>query len=58
MRADAVAQQHVTRLGEKSTAGTLTPEERADYSTYVTAATLIAIVQAKARALLTTQPVA
>jgi uncharacterized protein YciW len=58
MRADPVAQQHVERLAEKSTAGTLTPDERTEYATYVAAAALIAILQAKARALLTTQPAA
>jgi hypothetical protein len=52
LRADPVAQARVEELARKSTAGTLSPRERAEYETYVSAGTFIAILQSKARALL------
>ncbi len=50
LRADEVAQARVRELAEKCNGGTLTPEERAEYESYVTAAGIVAILQAKARA--------
>lgn len=58
LRADPVAQSRVDELAAKSNAGALTAGERTEYETYVAASTLIAILQAKARALLATQPAA
>ena len=58
LRADPVVQQRVEELAGKSSAGTLTPDEREEYATYVAAAALIAILQAKARTLLAAQPAA
>jgi hypothetical protein len=53
LRAPAQAQARIEELAEKCTAGTLTPEEEAEYDAYVWAGNLIAVLQAKARALLT-----
>jgi hypothetical protein len=50
LRADEVVQAHVRELAEKCNAGTLSPEERSAYESYVTAASVVAILQAKARA--------
>ena len=57
-RADAATQQRVDELADKNTEGLLTPEERAEYEAFVEASTFIAILQAKARALLARQPAA
>jgi hypothetical protein len=40
----------VEALGDKSSAGTLTPEERAEYEWYVLLGDFLAILQLKARA--------
>jgi hypothetical protein len=50
-RASPSVQALLEQLAAKSTEGTLTPEERADYETYVSAGTFIAILQSKARKL-------
>lgn len=52
LRADPVAQARVEELAQKSTAGRLTASERAQYQTYVSAGTFIAILQSKARRIL------
>lgn len=52
LRADAEAQAHIDRLAERCNEGRLTPAERAEYELYVAAGNVIAILQAKARALL------
>jgi hypothetical protein len=49
LRASPSIQALIEHLAVKSTEGTLTTEERADYETYVAAGTFIAILQAKAR---------
>jgi hypothetical protein len=56
LRADAAAHARVSELAEKCNEGTLTPEERREYETYVHVGNLIAILKAKARLLLR-QPV-
>jgi hypothetical protein len=50
LRADAEAQARVSELAEKCNEGTLSAEERAEYESYVMAASIVAILQAKARA--------
>jgi hypothetical protein len=52
LRADPVLQAQIDLLAEKSTAGTLTPAERAEYETYVAAIDFVAVLQSKARRLL------
>jgi hypothetical protein len=46
-------QTRVEKLAEKCNEGRLTPNERAEYEAYVQASTLIGILQAKARRVLT-----
>lgn len=58
LRADPILQEHIDQLAEKSTAGTLSAEELSEYETYISASTVIAILQAKARDLLTPQTAA
>jgi hypothetical protein len=50
LRADEDTQAKVRELAEKCNEGTLTAEERAEYEAYVMAASVVAILQAKARA--------
>jgi hypothetical protein len=52
LKADRRMQARITRLARKCNEGELTPEERTEYETYVIVGDLIAILQAKARALL------
>ena len=52
LRADAAAQRRMDELAGRCNEGRLTSDERAEYEAYVSAATLIAILQAKARAAL------
>ena len=54
LRADDEVQAHVHKLAEKCNEGTLSAEERAEYESYVMAANVVAILQAKARARLAT----
>jgi hypothetical protein len=54
LRADDEVQAHVRELAEKCNEGTLTADERAEYEAYVMAASVVAILQAKARARLKT----
>lgn len=52
LKADAGTQARVDELAQKCNEGELTPAERSEYERYVTAGTMIAILQAKARLLL------
>jgi len=52
LKADRKAQARVAELGRKCNEDELTPEERDEYETYVMAGEFIAILQAKARVLL------
>ena len=52
LRLDAKAQAHIDRLARKCNVGKLSSAERAEYETYVAAIDFVAILQAKARALL------
>lgn len=52
LRADALAQRRMDELAEKCIEGLLTPDERTEYEAYVSAANLLAVLQAKARRLL------
>jgi hypothetical protein len=52
LRLDNKAQAHIDRLARKCNEGKLTPKERSEYETYVSAIDFVAILQAKARALL------
>jgi hypothetical protein len=56
LRADEEAQARVRELADKCNEGTLSAEESAEYEAYVMAANIVAILQAKARARLTTTP--
>jgi hypothetical protein len=52
LRADPEVQASIDQLADKCNEGQLTPEEQAEYEAYVFAIDFIAILQAKARALL------
>ena len=52
LRADDETQALIDKLGEKANEGTLTELERRQYETYVRATTLISILQAKAKKLI------
>lgn len=52
LRADSAAQGRIEELAAASSAGSLSPEDRAEYEAYVAANSFIAILQSKARALL------
>jgi len=52
LRADPVAQARIDELADKSTEGQLSGEERTEYEAYVRAIDFIAVLQAKARAML------
>jgi hypothetical protein len=52
LRLDKKAQAHIDRLARKCNEGKLTPKERSEYETYVSAIDFVAILQAKARVLL------
>jgi len=52
LRADRKLQKRVDRLASKNTEGRLTAKEHAEYSTIVHANNVIAVMQAKARAVL------
>jgi hypothetical protein len=49
IKADAETQARVDELAGKCNEGELTPAERVEYERYVTAGTLVAILQAQAR---------
>jgi hypothetical protein len=52
LRAPTQAQARIEELADKCTVGTLTSDEEAEYDSYLWAGNLIAVLQAKARALL------
>jgi len=52
LRVDARTQTHIDRLARRCNEGRLTEAERAEYETYVSAIDFVAVLQAKARALL------
>ena len=52
LRADPVAQQRMDELADRCNEGVLTADEMAEYDAYISAANLIAILQAKAKAVL------
>ena len=52
LRADEELQRRMDVLAERCNDGSLTADERAEYEAYVTAATLISVLQSKARAVL------
>ncbi len=54
LRADAKLQARIDELADKSTEGTLTSEEEAEYKAYVEGIDVIGILQAKARTILET----
>ena len=56
LRADAALQARIDELAGKCDEGLLTPEERADYETYVRFGNFVAILQAKARLRRTQSP--
>jgi hypothetical protein len=51
IRADKTAAKRMAKLARKCNEGELTPEERTEYEMNVLAAELLALLQAKARAL-------
>ncbi len=51
-RPDADLRNRIEELGRKANAGTLTPEEGAEYRDYIDEGDVIALLQAKARHLL------
>jgi hypothetical protein len=52
LRVDLAVQERLDELADKSTEGTLTNDERAEYETYVHALNFISVLQAQARRLL------
>ena len=52
LRADPELQAKMEHLARRCTEGELTPEEKAEYEAFVSANNVIAILQAKARAVL------
>ena len=52
LRADRQFQERLDFLADKCSGGSLTPEEREEYDTYVRALHIVGILQAKARRLL------
>jgi hypothetical protein len=49
IRASEAAQARISELAEKCNEGSLTPDEQAQYESYVNAVDLISLLQAKAR---------
>jgi hypothetical protein len=56
LKADAKTQSRVDELARKCNEGELTPFEKSEYERYVTAGNLVAILQAKARLMLSKKP--
>ena len=52
LQADPQTQALIDELSEKCNEGTLTPEERGDYASYVSFGTFVALLKSKARQLL------
>lgn len=57
LRADETLQARIDELADKCDEGALTPDERAEYETYVRFGNFVAILQAKARLRLKPSPV-
>jgi len=55
LRADPVLQARVDELAAKANQGLLSPEEETEYKSYIEAAEMLAIMQAKARRYLAEQ---
>ena len=56
LRADPVTQDRIEDLAHRHHEGQLTPEELAEYEALVNGSNLIAVLQAKARSVLTRRP--
>lgn len=56
LKADAKTQARVDELARKCNEGELTPSEKSEYERYVTVGNLVAILQAKARLILSRKP--
>lgn len=56
LRADPAVQERIDDLADRCREGQLTPEERAEYETYVSFIDFIGLLQAKARRLLAENP--
>ncbi len=52
LKADPAVQAHVDDLANRHNRGSLTPKEEAEYGTYVSYGTFVAILKSKARQLL------
>jgi hypothetical protein len=52
LRADPQLQSQIDQLAEKCNEGTLTPKEQAEYASYVSFGTFVALLKSKARQLL------
>ena len=53
LRADPAVQARIEELAERCNEGTITPEEMAEYDAYIQAMDVIAVLQKKARTLIT-----
>ncbi|HEY3856969.1 MAG TPA: hypothetical protein VGO67_21510 [Verrucomicrobiae bacterium] len=56
LKADESAVHRIGELASKCGAGTLTPQEEAEYQVFIEVGDLVAILQAKARRFLSEQP--
>jgi len=56
IKSDEPAQLRVAELAERSNAGSLSPEERAEYELFVEVGDLVALLQARARSYLADHP--
>jgi hypothetical protein len=52
LRPDAEAQRRIDELADRANEGTLTQDERGEYEALIAAATVVRLLQAKARAVL------
>jgi hypothetical protein len=58
LRADGEAQARIDDLADRANEGQLTSEERGEYESLIAAANVIAVLQSKARAVLSDTPAA
>lgn len=56
LRPDAEVQQRIDDLADRANEGELTPDERSEYESLIAAATVLGVLQAKARTVLASQP--
>ena len=56
LKADPTLQAHIDDLADRHSQGLLTPDERAEYGTYVAYGTFVAVLKSKARQLLAQTP--